>query len=84
MGVNFGYGGYGSYGMMNGVGMMGGMQNAGGSSGNVFLQMKAQYGCDHCYQNGAVPYTYQMNVNPLPQEVTHPSLFRRMFRKFLG
>jgi hypothetical protein len=77
MGVNFGYGGYG---MMNG----GMMTSAQGSGGNTFQEMKQKYGCDHCYQYGPVPYNYPMHVNPLPPNVTNPSLLSRIFRRFMG
>ena len=78
MSVNFGYGGMN---MMGGYGMMGA---SGGSEGNTFQEMKAKYGCDHCYQWGPTPYNYQMQVNPLPPQVTHPSFFSRVLRKFTG
>jgi hypothetical protein len=80
MSVNFGYGGMN---MMGGMGMMNGVQNSQGT-GNVFREMKEKYGCDHCYQYGPVPYNYPMHVNPLPQNVTDPSLLRRIFRRFFG
>ena len=80
MSVNFGYGGAG---MMNGM-MMGGMMGMQDSGGNVFQSVKQKYGCDHCYQYGPVPYNYPMHVNPLPQNVTNPSLLSRIFRRFMG
>ena len=80
MSVNFGYGGYG---MMNGMSMMGGMQ--GSQSGeNTFVEMDNKYNCNHCYQYNAVPFRYQMYVNPLPYQATHPSLFERIIRMFSG
>ena len=80
MSVNFGYGGMN---MMGGMGMMNGT-GAAGSQGNVFQEMKAKYGCDHCYQYGPVPYNYPMHVNPLPESATNPSLLSRIFRRFMG
>lgn len=80
MSVNFGYGGYG---MMNGMNMMGTMQ--GSQTGeNVFREMDQKYNCNHCYQENAVPFRYQMYVNPLPYQVTHPSIFGRILRFFTG
>ena len=81
MSVNFGYGGYG---MMNGMNMMGGMQSSQENGGNVFQEMKAKYGCEHCYQYGPVPYNYPMYVNPLPARVTNPSLIGRIFKRLTG
>ena len=78
MSVNFGYGGYG---MMNGMGMMKGMQSSGG---NVFREMKEQYGCDRCYQYGPMPYNYQMQVNALPPQVTNPGFFSRLIKRITG
>ena len=79
MSVNFGYGGMN---MMGGMGMMNGM--GAGSQGNVFQEMKAKYGCDHCYQYGPVPYNYPLHVNPLPQSATNPSFFSRIFKSLTG
>jgi len=79
MSINFGYGGYG---MMNNMNMMGGMQGYGG--GNTFQSISAQYSCPMCYQNGPVPYNYQTFVNPLPPEVSKPSFFSRIFRRIMG
>lgn len=81
MSINFGYGGMN---MMGGMGMMNGMGANTGSQGNVFQEMKAKYGCDHCYQYGPVPYNYPMQVNALPQDVTNPSIISRILRKFTG
>ena len=75
MSVNFGYGG---------MGMMGGMNGMNSSGGNTFQEMKAKYGCEHCYQYGPMQYNYQMQVNPLPQQVTHPSFISRLLKKFTG
>ena len=79
MSVNFGYGGYG---MMGGMNMMGGMQGNNGE--NTFQEMRQKYGCEHCYNYGPMPYNYQMQVNPLPYQVTHPSFISRLLRKFTG
>ena len=80
MSVNFGYGGYSA---MN-SGMNVGSANMAMNSQNTFYQMKAKYGCEHCYQTGATPYTYQLNVNPLPDKVNNPSFLRRLFAKIVG
>ena len=81
MSVNFGYGGMN---MMGGMGMMNGIGVGSGSQGNVFQELKGKYGCEHCYQYGPVPYNYQMHVNPLPENVTNPSLLTRIFRRLTG
>ena len=83
MSVNFGYGGMMNGMMMNGM-MMNGMSGATGNGGNTFQEMKEKYGCEHCYQYGPVPYNYPMHVNPLPPNVTNPSLISRIFRRFMG
>ncbi len=77
MGVNFGYGGYG----MN---MMGMMPMAHNNGENTFRKMKEEYGCEHCYNYGPMPYNYQMQVNALPSAVTHPTIWSRIVRKFTG
>lgn len=81
MGVNFGYGGYG---MMNGMSPMGMMPMQNGNSGNVYAEMKQKYGCEHCFQQGVIPYNYPGNVNPIPPQVAGPSFLQRIIRKFTG
>ena len=82
MSVNFGYGGYGSYGMMNGAGFLGNNTNFGGGT---FQSINAQYSCPTCYQHGPIPYNYKTFVNPLPQyAVKPPSWFTRIFGRIFG
>ena len=81
MSINFGYGNYGMMGMNP---MMTGMGMQQGSGGNVFNEYKEKYGCEHCYRFGPTPSNYQMHVDPLPDEVTHPSFLRRLRYYFFG
>ena len=78
MSINFGYGGMNMMGNI-GVGVQSGQNNE-----NIFRKTKEQYGCEHCFQQGPAPYNYPMYVNPLPQSVTNPSLFRRIIRRIMG
>ena len=79
MSVNFGYGGYGIMNSLNPAVIQGNHH-----SGNTFLEMKQKYGCENCFQDGPTPYNYQMQVNPLPIEITHPSFLSRLIKKFTG
>jgi len=81
MGVNFGYGGYG---MMNGMNTMGMMPMQNTNSGNVCVEMKQKYGCEHCFQQGVVPYNYPGYVNPIPKKTVGPSFITRLINKFTG
>ena len=78
MSINFSNGGYG---MMNGMGMMGGMQNSGN---NILSTINSQYSCPMCYQRGVVPYNYQTYVNPLPPFANNNSFISRMIRRIFG
>ena len=78
MSVNFGYG---SYGMMNNMGIMNNMQ---ANQGGICQSISSQYNCPTCYQYGVVPYNYQSCVNPIPQHVKTPTFISRIVRKFFG
>ena len=75
MSVNFGYGGYG---MMNGMGMIG---NSMGANGGTYQSIAAQNSCPMCYQQGPVPYSYKTYVNPLPEVNVEASWISRFFGK---
>lgn len=82
MSMNFGYGNYGMMGM-NQMNMMGMQQNS-GQHGNVFKEMKEQYGCGDCYRFGPVPPDMQVHVMPLPPEATKTSLWSKLTYYLLG
>ena len=75
MSVNFGYGGYG---MMNGMNMMGNMQ------GNAMQSGYGQFNCTACSQRGVVPYNLQTNVNPLPPHAFRHSWINKIFGRIFG
>ena len=79
MSVNFGMNG-----MMNGMNYgMGGMnQMYGSGGGNVFRQLKEEYGCEDCFHYGPVPPNYQMHVRQVPMEVAYPSVISKFMRFF--
>lgn len=81
MSFNFGYSNYGMMGMNPMMGVMGMQQSSGG---NVLREYKEKYGCDNCYKFGPSPSNYQMHVESLPTEVTHPSFWNKVKYYFFG
>lgn len=78
MSVNFGYGGYG---MMNNMNMMG---SSNSQNGGTFQSIAAQYSCPACYQQGPIPYNYKTFVNPLPPQALNHSWLSRFVNKIFG
>ena len=80
MGMNFGYN---TYGMMNGMNMMGAMPLNTTYSRNVNIDMKQKYGCEHCFNPQVTSY-YPVNTNPISNKTYGPSFLTRLIRKFTG
>ncbi|MBR6127256.1 hypothetical protein IKQ21_06180 [bacterium] len=77
--------------MTFGISMMGGgmpqMNQMYGNSqqtGSVMQGLRAQYGCEDCFQREPYFANYPIPVQQVPKEVVKPSLMSRIMRTFFG
>lgn len=70
---------------MMGMGMMGtnGMGSSTyGGNGNYWQQLKAEYGCEDCFQHGPTLPECHFHVMPIPQENTAVGFVRKFLKMF--
>ncbi len=81
MSVNFGTGGFGTFGQFA---MNTGFQNPNAQCGTVFTSFKEKYGCEDCFRRQPTWVESTVTVLPVPPESVKQSFWQRICHRILG
>ena len=81
MSINFGTGGYGTFGQFA---MNTGYQNPTAKCGSAITSFKEKYGCEDCFRRQPTWVESTVRVQPTPIELVKPSYWRNIRERIFG